>query len=197
MEVVQLDAQVRETLGKTASKKFRNNGQVPCVIYGLNKETLHVAVDAQALTKAYKGEHRYNVVLDLKIGGQTEQVISYVVSRDAISQKITHVDFIRVTMDTPVKVTVPLVFEGMSPGVKKGGSLTKKRSEIRVNMPPKSIPAKVVIDLGTLDLGAKLVVKDLEQTHGLTIAANDDDIIARVDRGRAGAGASADAEAAA
>ena len=188
MEVIQVEAQLRTDLGKNATKKLRNDGLVPAVIYGNDGEAVHITLNLRELNRHYKNDFRYNAVFDIMVKGGdkevTERVFTYVLDRHPISQDIRHVDFKRTTLDQPVKATIPVLLRGTAPGVKKGGILVQRKKEVKVYMAPEKMPAKIELDISRLNVGMQIKVSDLKESHGLNFTGFEDTIIVRVDKGR-------------
>ena len=78
-----------------------------------------------------------------------------------------------------IKLDIPLKFEGVAPGTKRGGILIKKMEFITISVLPENIPAHIVIDLSNLNTGEFIAVKDID-VNGFTVLSNLDDSIVRV-----------------
>lgn len=165
METKTLDSEKRSVTNKNKVKQFRHSGRIPAVIYGSQQESVAVTVSESEYYKLLKNKFGKNTVISLSIsdGEQTttEQVISYSVDIDPLSRKITHVDFLRVEEGKPVKVNIPLSFNGVAPGTKVGGTLIKKLDTLTIKSDPANIPLKLDVDLSTLDVGSFLTASDI------------------------------------
>ena len=119
------------------SKSLRNHGLVPAVLYGGRHESVSLSVNPALLEKALKTDFGKNQILDLAItnGSKAEtcRALAYVISRDAVSQKIIHVDFFRVEKETKVRVSVPVKVLGVAPGVKKGGVFLNRLKQVKID----------------------------------------------------------------
>src|SRR6266545_762768 len=118
-------AQHRAEQGKGPARRLRQKGLIPAVVYGRKSEPTHLAVDPGALMKAIETPHRFNTVLTLKMDGAGEKHVlfkDYAV--DPVTRKLLHADFLEVKLDEPVKVEVPVVTTGRSPGQAEGGILS-------------------------------------------------------------------------
>lgn len=165
MDMMTLDATVREKSGKSSAKKVRSEGFVPAVIYGEKKEPVSVSIDPRHLIKIFKGPLGKNTLITLNISDATgirqENVITYNVVYAPISLELQHVDFILVDPEKPIKAVVPIETFGVSPGVKQGGIYRQNFTHIEIRALPNKIPASIKIDLGTLELGSVVKVRDL------------------------------------
>ena len=167
MEKATLKATQRKEFRKNAVKKLRTAGLIPAVIYGEKKEPVHVTVNSIEFEKALRTEFRRNTILKLDIddNGKTysEYVVTYNLQRDILTPQITHIDFLRVVEGTPVKLTIPLSFQGVAPGTKRGGTLIKKMDTVLVSTLPKQIPNEIVVDISNLNIGGFITVSQLDQ----------------------------------
>ena len=92
------------------------------------------------------------------------------VQRHPVKNRITHVDFYGVDLDKPVKITVPIEFTGVARGTKVGGVLETYREQVQLVAKPLDMPAKIVLDITSLDLGKTIQVADLELPEGVKAA---------------------------
>lgn len=81
---------------------------------------------------------------------------------DPISRNFIHVDFIRVTRGQKLTVTVPIELTGDSLGSRRGGLTNFKSRELSVEILPREMLDRIVVDISELDLGEHVRVKDLE-----------------------------------
>lgn len=193
---MELKLQKRDGLGKNKVKQIRAEGKVPAVVYGLEKEAVSVVTTPRELIDLFKNPLGSNVVFEGNIDGTKEKLITYRIERDAITQKVLHVDFLRVDEKRPIKVDVPLILTGVSPGQKMGGVLIQKTSELRIHSVPGNIPEKIVIDLSKMQIGDYVKVKNIPTEDKFVFITNNDDTVVRIAAPRklaAGAGALADA----
>jgi len=169
MEYVTLEAKTREELGKNKVKKLRSEGLIPAIVYGDGNTSIPVSVEAKALAKVYKNELKFNTPIKIVISGGDkpieENVISYNFEVDALSQKVTHIDFLKLTEGVPIKTTTPIALEGIAPGTKAGGVLIQKLKEITLKCLPKNIPSKILVDISQLQIGDDIKVSDINEAY--------------------------------
>lgn len=160
----------REKLGKEESNRLRKSGLIPSVVYGLGGESVPVSVEPKVITRIIRSERGLNTVLNLKLAGtdQTRHVLIKDVTRHPVTDRLTHVDFIRIDMARTVSVTIPIHIEGTPEGVKFGGVLTIVRHEIEVEALPNKIPGSISVDVSHLGLDQALRIGDLPQIEGVT-----------------------------
>lgn len=168
----------REQQGTGASRRLRNAGQTPGIIYGGAAAPALIAVDGNALWHALKKEAFHGSVLDLEIEGQTQQVLLRDFQMHAYKQLVLHVDFQRVDASQPIhtKVALHFVNADVSPAVKLGGAIISHvLNELEVSCLPGQLPEFITVDLSKLEAGASIHVSELSLPEGVTIVAHGDD----------------------
>ena len=187
METKTLKAQKRSEIRKNKVKQLRNQGKIPAVIYGLETESTHVSINESEYFGSLKGNFGKNTILDLTIvDGKKEvqeQVITYVVDKDALTRKVIHVDFLRVKEGIPVKVTVPINYNGVAPGTKLGGTLIRKMDSISIKVMPSNIPTHIDVDLSQLNIGDFISAEDVI-SEGYELVTFPKSILVRVESPR-------------
>lgn len=168
-----LNAQKRDTSGKGFNRRLRQEGVIPGVFYTGQGGNISVQMPAAPLNKLF-GEVGRTTVFNLEIaeGGKTSlhPVLIWDVQRHPVKNRITHVDFYGMDLDKPVKITVPIEFTGVARGTKVGGVLETYREQVQLVAKPLDMPAKIVLDITSLDLGKTIQVADLELPEGVKAA---------------------------
>lgn len=177
--VLELEAEIRTNIGKSAAKIYRNKGQVPGVIYGSDREPMLVAVDSKHLNMAYNKVGFKSKLIQLSIEGQPQQVMVRDVQVHPVTDIIEHADFAFIETNTPVKVLVSLKFinSDKSIGIKRGGKLNVILREIEVECLPEEAPKVIEVDLSQLNLGQKIKESHLNLPKGVTLQNKKDRII--------------------
>ena len=168
-----LNAQKRDTSGMGFNRRLRQEGVIPGFFYTGQGGNISVQMPAAPLNKLF-GEVGRTTVFNLEIaeGGKTSlhPVLIWDVQRHPVKNRITHVDFYGVDLDKPVKITVPIEFTGVARGTKVGGVLETYREQVQLVAKPLDMPAKIVLDITSLDLGKTIQVADLELPEGVKAA---------------------------
>lgn len=175
-----LKAETRAATGKGAARKLRAQGKVPAVVYGHGAEPLHVAVDARELFHVLHSEAGTNVLVELRVDGQSVLALPREVQRDHIKGQYLHVDFLRVARDEAITVEVPVHLVGESPGVKQGGVIEHHLWSLEVECLPQDVPTAIEADLSTLGMGDSLHVGDLPATDRYRILTPPEEVIVSV-----------------
>jgi large subunit ribosomal protein L25 len=184
MDFAKVSVEVRTQSGKGSARRARAAGKCPGILYGHKEPPVSLIVDPHALVKSLDKERKRNTVFSLSVAGAgaTNDVTAMIrdVQIDALSRAVIHVDFIRVSMDEEVKVTVPLVLRGMPVGVVNGGNLHQSMHELPIAAKPDAIPAKLEIDVSALDIGEGLHASDLKLATGVRVLLDPKEPLASV-----------------
>jgi large subunit ribosomal protein L25 len=162
--------EVRTESGKGSARRARAAGKVPGILYGHKEPPVTLTVDPLALVKSLDKERKRNTVFTLAVGGD-KAVTAMIrdVQLDPMSRQIIHVDFIRVSMDEEVKVTVPLHLVGNPVGVVNGGNLHQGMHAVPLAAKPDAIPSKLELNVSGLDIGQALHASDLKLGAGVRV----------------------------
>lgn len=164
MELIELKAKVRTTVGNGPARAMRRQGQIPAVLYGPETEPVLLAVAVNDLEQLLKKGKSGQVVLNLVIqNGETSTRPAMIkeLQTHPLSRNFLHVDFYEISMDRKINVNIPVVTTGKSIGVENGGILQIIRRELEVLCLPFEIPETVEIDISDLDIGDSVHVSDI------------------------------------
>jgi large subunit ribosomal protein L25 len=184
MDFSKVSVEVRSQSGKGSARRARAAGKCPGILYGHKEPPVLLVVDPHALVKSLDKERKRNTVFSLSVanGGGAKDVTAMIreVQIDALTRALIHVDFIRVSMDEEIKVTVPLVMRGTPVGVVNGGNLHQSMHELPIAAKPDAIPAKLEIDVSALDIGEGLHASDLKLAPGVRVLLDPKEPLASV-----------------
>ena len=164
MELTTLKATSRVLgAGSRERQRLRKTGMIPAVYYGKGIEPVSVAVSADDVRKVLVPGKRY-ALLDLEIDGKAgNPVVIYDYQKDAISQKITHIDFLKIEENSPVKVVVPVTLSGIPVGVKaEGGMLSQITRKLKLSVLPTKIPSVLTIDVSACHAGTTFYAENMD-----------------------------------
>lgn len=166
METVSIQAELRENLGKQASKSFRRSKKVPVVIYG-GGDSIHAVCDPAGFKSlVYTPEFR---LAEVKLNGDTHKCILKDIQFHPVTEEILHADFQKLIEDSDVKVSIPLKVVGSSPGVKGGGKLIKLVRKVKIRTTPENLVDSLVVDITGLKLGHSKRISDIDVPEGVKI----------------------------
>ena len=161
----------RAKQGTGASRRLRNSGKTPGIVYGGAAEPQLIEVDHNALWHALKKEAFHSSVLDMEVAGTTSKVVLRDVQYHPYKQLVLHIDFQRVDEKTKLHMKVPLHFSGAeeSPAVKVDKCMVNPVvNELDVTCMPSDLPEFIAIDLSGLKKGASLHLDDITLPKGVT-----------------------------
>lgn len=184
----------RSSEQKKAIKAMRRNNQVPCVLYGVEKDengapkATHFSVSYDSLRNLVYTPHIY--VVNLTIDGKLVNAIMKDIQFHPVKDTILHVDFYQIEESRPIVMEVPVSLEGLAEGVKAGGKLTLQVRKLKVKALYNAIPEKLVIDVTSLGLGKTIKVGELSY-EGLELMNAKEAVVCAVKLTRAARGAAA------
>ena len=166
MESHTLKATKRQALGTRATRRLRGDGLLPAVLYGHQRDTVHLAVPLKEFEHLFHAGVR---LVALEIGGTQEPALIKDLQHDSMGDHIVHADFIRVSMDETVTVTVPVELHGLAIGTTHGGVLDHILVDLEVECLPADIPECIRIEVGDLDVNGIIHVKDITPPPGCVL----------------------------
>lgn len=159
MKTLDIKGVPRARTGKKETRKIRQQGQVPCVMYG-GEKNIHFSAEMLALHKLVYTPDNY--LLQLDIGGVVYKAVMQDIQFHPVSDEIIHIDFVQVFDEKKVTVNLPIELTGSSVGILSGGKLRQRRRHIKVQGLINDMPDRLEVDMTSLDIGDFLKVGDLE-----------------------------------
>lgn len=161
MKTVEIIGYKRANLGKTEAKRLREEGMVPCVVYG-GKNQIHFHAPMILFRDiVYTNEAHF---VSLIIEGEPEPIEAIIqdVQFHPVSEIIMHADFLQLFRGTPIKMSIPVHPIGNAPGIQQGGKLIRKIKHLQVKALPKNMPEYIEVDVSKLTMGKSIKVGELE-----------------------------------
>jgi large subunit ribosomal protein L25 len=165
MKTVEIIGYRRANLGKTDSQKLRDEGLVPCVLYGGNEQIHFYSPMILFRELVYTNEAHF---VHINIEGEEAKAILQEVQFHPVSEIILHADFLRISEDRKLKMSIPVRLTGQAPGVAKGGTLIRKKASLKVYGFAKDMPDHIDVDVSELDFHHAVKVGDIK-TGGLEL----------------------------
>jgi large subunit ribosomal protein L25 len=177
-----LDVEVRENAGKIANRKLRKEKKIPAIIYGGDRPAVPVAIRLDDLTRLLKEKIHENTIFFLKVAGSDspKPALIHETQIDSISHEVLHIDFLRIDMEKPVHVQVPIELQGTPIGLKIGGLLEFLEREVEVVCLPRDIPERLQVDITNLDLHQNFKAHQLTMPEKVELNESPDMTIVRV-----------------
>jgi large subunit ribosomal protein L25 len=172
---IEIHAELRLDVGKGASRRLRRLAEkVPGILYGGEDDAVALTMKYNELSKAMELESFYSQILNVVVGGKTQQAVVRDLQRNPTDDKVIHVDFLRVRADRAIHVHIPLHFinEEKCVGVRlAGGSISHNMVEVEVSCLPKDLPQFIEIDMESVDLHDVVHLTDISLPDGVSIVA--------------------------
>jgi len=159
MKVITIEGQLRSDFGKKATRHFRSEGKVPCVIYG-GSSNIHFTTTHKDL-KGLIYTPEFNKAL-IKVDGKEYTCIMKDLQMHKITDEVSHVDFLELVENKRLNADVPLKFVGQSVGVKSGGRFVVKMSTIKIRTTPQHLKECIEVDITNLEIGRNLRIEDVK-----------------------------------
>ncbi len=176
-ESYELQAELREKVGKGAARDIRRNGKVPAVIYGDKQPPLAVTLNYKDVYMKIHGGGFMTTVATVSVDGKKIQVLPKDYQLDPVRDFPMHVDFLRVSKNTVVTVEIPVHFtnEEQSRGIKRGGVLNIVRHHVEAHCPADSIPEFIEVDLAGTEIGDSIHISAVKLPKDVTPTITDRD----------------------
>jgi large subunit ribosomal protein L25 len=169
MGLINLEIYPRSTTGKNANRRTRAGGRVPAVIYGGDRTSANMELDA----------HKFDVILSHLAGssaifrlvqeGGGEEAIALLreIQKNPVTDQILHVDLMEIPRGVPVTVSVVVQVVGTNATIKNGeGSVAMALNSIDVSCLPSELPDYLEVDVTDMELNDKILVKDVTTPVG-------------------------------
>lgn len=173
MSEFELQAELREEGGKGAARRLRREGMIPAVLYGAGKDNVAIKLSANEVHKRLENEAFFSHILDVKVGGDGTQVVLKALQRDPTTDRVTHMDLLRVSSTQAITMHVPLHFVGEDtcPGKKAGGVINHLVVDLEISCLPKDLPEYIDVDMSDMQIGDSLHLSELVMPEGVTLNA--------------------------
>ena len=181
MKSLAISVKKRENVGKSDSRALRNQGKVPCVLYGGEKQVCFYVHENDLRKLVYTSDI---FLVDLDVEGTKTSCIMQDIQFHPVTDKILHVDFLEVFEDKEVTIGIPVILNGLAIGVRNGGNLLFRRKQIITRAFPGNLPDAIEIDISELKIGQFIYIKDLKSDE-YTFLAPDNAVVVGVKTARA------------
>ncbi len=159
MKTLAISVKERQNVGKTNTRALRNQGNVPCVLYGGEKQVTFYAHENDFRKLVYTPDV---FVVELDIDGNKVNAIMQDIQFHPVTEKILHIDFLQVFDDKPITVSIPVILNGLAIGVRNGGNLMFRRPKIITKGLMANLPDAITLDIEHLQIGQFIYIKDLD-----------------------------------
>ena len=172
MKSIEIDVAARSEMTKNELGRFRNEGNVPAILYGKHIEkNIPLCFNAKVFSKILSTGGRSTILVfkstDAKLNGTSALIKE--VQRDAITDVFLNVDLVEIRKGEKVTLSIPIEYIGVPEGAKQGGVIDIQRREIKIECLPTEIPEKITIDITNMNLNDVMHVADLKVAEGIRV----------------------------
>ena len=172
---IEIHAELREDVGKGASRRLRRNSEkVPGIIYGGTDDAVPLTMSSNELAKAMRLESFYSQSLNVVVDGNSQQAVVRDLQRHPATERVMHIDFLRIRADRAIQVSIPLHFidEDKCVGVREGGgSIIHILTEVEISCLPGDLPEYLEVFMAEVELNQSVHLSDLVTPEGVSIVA--------------------------
>ena len=161
MEQLKLAAQTGRAIGSASSRRLRAENKIPAVMYGHGTDPVPLTLDRLRFRSALNAAGP-NAIITLEVEGRDYLTIVKDMQRDTIANRVTHVDFLLISLDERLVVDVPvhIVGEAVVAG-RQGAVVQQQLMSLTVESPAGVIPPTFEVDVSELSLDSPIRVSDL------------------------------------
>ncbi len=175
MAMFKVEAEIREDVGKGASRRLRHAGLVPVVLYGGGRDPRNLTINHNKVLRLIEDEAFFSSIIEFSAdGGKKQKVVLKDMQRHPSKSVIMHMDFMRVDDKHEIVMNVPLHFEGGedSPAGKSSKVMIDyQMNEVEITCFPKDLPEFISVDVSKFEKGDNLHLSDLTMPEGVTLVA--------------------------
>ncbi|MCG3206926.1 MAG: General stress protein CTC [Anaerolineae bacterium] len=181
MEALELKAELRQ-LGKGHAKNLRQQGLVPAVMYGKDKNTELLQIEARSLARVLSVAGTHQLIAVQVANKKPVMTLARDIQKDVIKREYLHVDFYMVQMDQKVEAQIPIRLVGEAPAVDLGGVLTQGLDQLDVECLPGDLVNFIEVDIsGLAEFNDTLTVADMVVPSGITVLSDSESMVAKVE----------------
>ncbi|GLJ23893.1 hypothetical protein SUGI_0454030 [Cryptomeria japonica] len=175
-----------------AAVQLRKAGRIPSIIFecengqqGGNKRLISVETKQIRNLLRKMGESFFRSrIYDIEVRSASDsevivekgRVLPRLVDINRATDEIVNVTFIRAPSDAMLKVDIPLLYRGEDActGIRKGGYLNTIKRTVKYLCPTDLVPPYIDVDLSELDVGQKILMRDLKVHPFLKLIQQDE-----------------------
>jgi large subunit ribosomal protein L25 len=172
----------RPQRGKNEARRLRVSGLMPAIIYGTGKDPVAVAVSPKEVNKILHSSTGHNTIFDVSVAGAAAEPVMVVDwQHHPLRGNLMHVDLLRIDLEKPIKVKVPVHIKGEATGVKIGGGLLEVvNREVEIEVLPNDIPEYFEVDVTSLGVNQGVRAGDLVLSSSARLVAPAESVLVHV-----------------
>jgi len=173
----QLSATVRSGTGKGAARSERRAGRVPAVIYGGGEAPEPISLDYNTTNRLIYAGKFLTTIFEIDVEGRKIRTIPRDYQLDVVRDTPMHVDFLRLSPGSRLRLDVPVHFTGQenSAALRMGGTLNIVRHTVEMHVPADNIPDAITVDISGMGLADSLHISAVQLPEGCRPVITDRD----------------------
>ncbi len=166
-----LEGIVRESIGKRGTKALRRDGYLIANIYGRGLENINAAFKTNEFIRTVRNKE--TLAFAVNVGGNEMNVVVQSYESHPVSGNLLHVDLMVAQPGVVTRYNVPVETQGSPVGLKNKGLLYIAKKRVSVKAAIENVPNVLTIDVGPLDLGDSVLIRDLAAIDNVAFADTD------------------------
>lgn len=164
-----ITAEKRTDTQASSIRSLRENGRIPAVVYGLGAESISLHVNAKEMMQVARTGR--TEMFKLKVDGSKDLsvIIKDFQKKDG---QWSHVDFLQISANKPLRVRIPIDYQGVAEGSKLGGVVQHLEQDLEVEGLPADLPSSIEVDISHLQMGDKLGANEVKLPKGITLISS-------------------------
>jgi large subunit ribosomal protein L25 len=179
---ITIAAASRSSRGKNEARRLRAAGSMPAIIYGSGKDPVAVAVSPKEVNTILHSSTGHNTIFDVAVDSAAAEpmmVVDWLYH--PVKGNLLHVDLLRIDLEKPIHVKVPVHLHGEAKGVKlQGGLLDLVTREVEIECLPNDIPEAFDITVTDLMINQSVRASDLPLSASAKLLTVADAVIVHV-----------------
>ncbi|XMD33456.1 MAG: 50S ribosomal protein L25 [Candidatus Karelsulcia muelleri] len=144
---------------KKYNRELRNYGYVPCVIYR-NKKNITFSVLISTLKQNLLKMNYSKIYLKIKNYYKIEAILKEI-QFHPITENVIHLDFYELKKNNKYTISIPLISEGHSIGVSKGGEYKLFLKQIKLKILKYFVLKQIFLNISNLEIGKNFYLKKI------------------------------------
>jgi len=179
--IIAINAESRNDVGKQVAKRIRKENKIPAIIYGEKKDSIPISIEKADIKKIMRSKMGENTILKIKRDDIEVDAMLKDIQYDYLSDNIIHADFIRIDLKKKIEISVPIVLIGEPVGVAvEDGILDQVNREVDLRCLPHKIPSKIEINVEDLHIGNSLKFDSIELDEDVELVSSPTRVICNV-----------------
>jgi large subunit ribosomal protein L25 len=154
----------RQKTGTGPARDVRRADMVPGILYGNRQDSQMFSMSAKDILMAFTSKKFFSTVFTLDFGNSKAEGLVKDVQKHPVTDRVLHIDFLRIDKNSVVTVNVPVHFinESRAPALKRGGILNVIYHELAVKCPAHEIPECITVDLDGIESNTSVLLENVK-----------------------------------